>query len=67
MFYIHLHQETGEIQTVFSSESRDEITKLFTQECDATDEYTDIDELLTLSEDDVVYDWYHITVEQQRN
>ena len=60
MFYIHLHQSTGEIQTVFSSDSREEITQLFIQECDSTDEYTELDELLTLSYNDVVFDSYLI-------
>ena len=60
MFYIHLHQSTGEVQTVFTSESREEITELWKQECSATDEYTSLDELLTLSYEDVVFDSYEI-------
>ena len=67
MFYIHLHQSTGEIQTVFSSDSRDEITKLWAQECAEDDEYTEIDVLLTLSFRDVVFDSYLIPASQQGN
>ena len=67
MFYIHLHQSSGEIQTVFSSESRDEILNLWVQECDADDEYTEFDVLLTLSYRDVVFDSYLIPAEQQGN
>ena len=67
MFYIHLHQSTGEIQTVFSSESRDEITQLWEQECAEDDEYTEIDVLLTLSFRDVVFDSYLIPASQQGN
>ena len=60
MFYIHLHQSSGEIQTVFTSESRDEIMQLWAQECAADDEYTSLDVLLTLSYRDVVFDSYLI-------
>ena len=67
MFYIHLHQSTGEIQTVFTSESRDEILNLWVQECDADDEYTECDVLLTLSYRDVVFDSYLIRPSQQTN
>ena len=67
MFYIHLHQSTGEIQPVFTSESRDEILNLWVQQRDADDEYTEFDILLTLSYRDVVFDSYLITPEQQVN
>jgi len=67
MFSIHLHQSTGEIQTVFTSESRDEILNLWVQERDADDEYTEFDVLLTLSYRDVVFDSHLITPEQQSN
>ena len=67
MFSIHLHQSTGEIQTVFTSDSRDEITQLWEQECSLDDEYTEFDVLLTLSFRDVVFDSYLITTEQQSN
>ena len=67
MFSIQLHQSTGEIQTVFTSDSRDEITQLWAQECAADDEYTEFDVLLTLSFRDVVFDSYLITTEQQSN
>ena len=67
MFYIHLHQSTGEIQTVFSSSSKDEILKLWAQECATDDEYTELDELLTLSDDDIVIDTYQIPASQQDN
>ena len=67
MFYIHLHQSPGEIQTVFDSDSRDEILKLCEQECSATDEYTPLDVLLTLSYQDVVFDSYLIPTSQQDN
>ena len=67
MFYIHLHQSSGEIQTVFDSESKEEILKLWKQECEAEDEYTELDELLTLSDDDVVIEKYHIPESQQGN
>ena len=67
MFAIHLHQSTGEVQTVFTSESREEITQLWKQECSVTDEYTPLDELLTLSYEDVVFDSYLILDSQQGN
>jgi len=67
MFYIHLHQSTGEVQTVFTSESREEITQLWEQECSSQDEYTSFDELLTLSYNDVVFDSYLIPESQQDN
>ena len=67
MFYIHLHQSTGEVQTVFTSESRDEITQLWKQECSVDDEYTSCDVLLTLSYRDVVFDSYLIPESQQDN
>ncbi len=66
MFYIHLHQSSGEVQTVFTSESRDEITQLWNQECSTIDEYTPLDELLTLSYNDVVFDSYLIPESQQQ-
>ena len=67
VFYIHLHQSTGEVQTVFTSESRDEITQLWKQECSVDDEYTELDVLLTLSYRDVVFDSYLIPSSQQGN
>jgi hypothetical protein len=67
MFYIKLHQATGEIQTPFQSESREEITQLWAQECAVDDEYTDFDVLLTLSFRDVVFDSYLIPASQQNN
>ena len=67
MFYIHLHQSSGEIQTVFSSESKEEITQLWKQECSVDDEYTELDEKLTLSLNDDVIDSYQITESQQGN
>ena len=67
MFSIQLHQSTGEIQTVFTSDSRDEITQLWAQECALDDEYTEFDILLTLSFRDVVFDSYLISPEQQTN
>ena len=67
MFTIHLHQSTGEIQTVFDSESREEITQLWEQECSAQNEYTPCDEFLTLSCNDVVFDSYLIPASQQEN
>ena len=67
MFYIHLHQSSGEIQTVFTSESRDEILNLWVQERDVDDEYTELDVLLTLSYRDVVFDSYLIPESQQGN
>ena len=67
MFYIHLHQSSGEIQTVFTSESRDEIIQLWEQECNAVDEYTSLDVLLTLSYRDVVFDSYLIPASQQED
>ena len=67
MFYIHLYQSTGEIQTVFTSESRDEIIQLWAQECAVYDEYTPLDVLLTLSYRDVVFDSYLIPESQQDN
>jgi hypothetical protein len=67
MFFIHLHQSTGEIQTVFTSESRDEITQLWQQECSVEDEHTELDVLLTLSYNDVVFDSYLIPSSSQTN
>ena len=67
MFYIHLHQSTGEVQTVFTSESKEEILELWKQECEVEDEYTEFDELLTLSYEDVVFDSYLILESQQDN
>ena len=67
MFHINLYQSTGEIQSVFSSDSKDEITQLWKQECSTTDEYTELDDLLTLSNDDVVIDFYKIPTSQQQN
>ena len=67
MYYIHLHQSSGEIQTVFTSESKEEILQLWKQECEADDEYTEFDVLLTLSYRDVQFDSYHITESQQGN
>ena len=64
MYYIHCHQETGEIQTVYSLESEEEINKVWEEECNTLDVYTEIDELLTLSRNDTVIDWYHLTAEQ---
>ena len=64
MYTIHLHQETGEIQTVYSLESEEEINKVWEEECNAQDVYTEIDELLTLSHNDTVIDWYHLTAGQ---
>ncbi len=52
---------------MFTSESREEITQLWKQECSVTDEYTPIDELLTLSYEDVVFDSYEILDSQQGN
>ena len=65
MFYIHLHQSTGEVQTVFTSENKEEILELWKQECSVTDEYTEVDEMLTLSYEDVVFDSYLIPESQQ--
>ena len=67
MFHIHLHQSSGEIQTVFTSESKEEITQLWKQECEADDEYTFLDELLTLSLNDDVIESYQIPESQQGN
>ena len=67
MFYIHLHQSSGEIQTVFTSESKDEILELWNQECSVDDEYTSLDELLILSNDGDVIDSYRILESQQGN
>ena len=67
MFYIHLHQSSGEIQTVFTSDSRDEVLEIWAQECAVDDEYTEFDVLLTLSYRDVVFDSYLIPAEQQGN
>ena len=65
MYTIHLHQTSQEIQTEFTSDSRDEITKLWEYATTLQDEYTEIDELLTLSYKDVVFDSYLITEEQR--
>ena len=78
MFYIHLYQSSGEIQTEFTSESKEEILELWKQECSVEDEYTPLDESLELckvvedSETDEeisseVIDSYIITESQQDN
>jgi len=60
MFYIHLHQTTGEIQTEFESESFDEVVAEYNLLKSQTDEYTVFDEFLSLSYEDVVFDSYLI-------
>lgn len=65
MYYIHLYQSTGEIQTVFTSESKEEILKLWEQEKNAEDDYTEFDEELTLSYEEEVIDSYQIPESQQ--
>ncbi len=67
MFYIHLYQSSGEIQTEFTSESYDEIMKLWEQEKNEQDEFTEFDELLTLSNEEEVIDSYEIPESQQSN
>lgn len=67
MYYIHLYQSSGEIQTVFTSESRDEILQLWAQECAADDEYTEFDEQLTLSNEEIVMESYTIPDSQRGN
>ena len=47
-YAIILHQSTGENQTVFTSDSLEEITKLWEQEKALDDEYSENDEELTL-------------------
>ncbi len=66
-YTIHLHQSSGEIQTVFTSDSKDEILDLWKQEKSADDEYTEFDVLLTLSFCDQVFDTYLIPASQQGN
>ena len=52
---------------MFTSESKEEILELWKQECEVEDEYTEFDELLTLSYEDVVFDSYLILESQQGN
>jgi len=47
-YAIILHQSTGENQTVYTSNSIEEITKLWEQEKALDDDYTEFDEELTL-------------------
>ena len=65
MYYIYLYQTTQEIQTEFTSESYEEIIKLWELATDLEDEYTEIDDELVLYNDDEVVHYYKITEEQR--
>jgi hypothetical protein len=65
MYYIYLYQTTQEIQTEFTSESYEEIIKLWEYATDLEDEYTEIDDELVLYKDDEVVHYYKITDEQR--
>ena len=73
-YAIILHQSTGENQTVFTSDSLEEITKLWEQEKALDDEYSENDEELTLrkstdefEDDDVMIECYLIPESQKGN
>jgi hypothetical protein len=78
IYKIYLYQSTGEVQTPYDSESKEEILKLWKQECSVQDEYTPLDESLELckvvedseTDDEIsseVIDSYIITEAQQDN
>ena len=60
MFYIHLHQTTGEIQTEFETESFDDAVSEYNLLKSQEDEFTTFDEFLSLSYEDVVFASYLI-------
>ena len=65
MYLICLYQTTGEIQTVYTSDSLEEITKLWKQECQAEDEYSEFDERLALYLDGELLESYLIPDSQK--
>ena len=73
-YAIILHQSTGENQTVFTSDSLEEITKLWEQEKALDDDYSEFDEELTLrkstdefEDDDEMIECYLIPESQKGN
>ena len=64
-YSILLYQTTGEVQTQCSSESREEIMKLWEEEKNEQDKFSKIDMELVLYKDDEVVDEYEI-IDAQR-
>lgn len=64
-YSILLYQTTGEVQTQFTSDSKEEIMKLWELEKNQQDEFTEMDEVLWLMKDDEQIDSYEITDEQR--
>ena len=65
MFYIHLHQTTGEIQTEFESESFDAVVAEYNLLKSQTDEFTTFDEYLSLWYEDIMFDEFLIPDENK--
>jgi hypothetical protein len=66
-YTIYLYQSTGEVQNVYDSESKEEIMKLWKQECSSQDEYTPLDIELVLDKDGETIDSYIIPESQKDN
>ena len=64
-YSIMLYQTTGEIQTQWTSDSKEEIMKLWEMEKNQQDEFTEMDDYLVLYEDDEWIEDYTITDEQR--
>lgn len=65
MYSILLYQTTGEIQTYWTSDSLEEIKRLWEESKAEQDEYTEVDEELVLYHDEEVLEDYQI-VDSQR-
>ncbi len=65
IYTIILNKTTGETQTQWSSEAREEIMKLWEEEKNEQDKFSKIDMELVLYEDDKVLDDYEI-IDAQR-
>ena len=64
-YKVVLYKTTGETQTQWSSESHEEIMKLWEEEKDEQDKFSKIDMELVLCKDDEVLDEYEI-IDAQR-
>ena len=65
LYKIMLNKTTGETQMQWSSESHEEIMKLWEEEKDEQDKFSKIDMELVLCKDDAVLDEYEI-IDAQR-
>ena len=65
MYSIILYQTTLETQTEYTSESLEEIMKLWEEATDLEDEYSEIDDELVLYDGEEVMHYYMITDEQR--